>query len=119
MLPADLVYIGHMLDMARKAVSKTEGISRDVFNADENLRLALIHLVQIIGEAGGHVSRQFCDSHPEIPWEDIIGMRHKIVHDYFGIDEDIVWQVVTEDLPKLVTALEPIVPPTPTSAAGQ
>jgi Protein of unknown function DUF86 len=45
------------------------------------------------------VSREFSDRHPEIPWADIIGMRHKVVHDYLGIDEDIVWQVVTKDLP--------------------
>ena len=59
-------------------------------DADENLRLALTHLVQIIGEAGRQVSREFSDRHPEIPWADIVGMRHKVVHDYLGVDEDIV-----------------------------
>ena len=109
----DLVYVGHMLDMARKAVIKTAGLSRHTYDADENLRLALIHLIQIIGEAGRQVSREFSDRHPEIPWADIIGMRHKVVHDYLGVDEDIVWQVVTEDLPGLVALLEPLVPPIP------
>lgn len=52
------------------------------------------------------ISRGSYASHPEIRWADIIGMRHKVVHDYLGIDDDIVWQVVTEDLPKLVAALE-------------
>ena len=102
MLPPDLVYVGHMLDMARKAVAKTHDLSRGEYDADENLRLALIHLVQVIGEAARQVSREFSERHPEIPWADIIGMRHKVVHDYLGVDEDIVWQVVTEDLPKLV-----------------
>ena len=51
MSPRDLVYVGHMLDMARKAVSKTHGISRETYDADENLRFALIHLIQTIGEA--------------------------------------------------------------------
>ena len=51
MSPRDLVYVGHMLDMAKKAVSKTQSLSRDAYDADENLRLALIHLIQIIGEA--------------------------------------------------------------------
>ena len=113
MSPRDLVYVGHMLDMARKAVTKTRGISRQAFDADENLRLALIHLIQVVGEAGRQVSRDFCASHPEIRWADIIGMRHKVVHDYLGVDEDIVWQVVTEDLPILVAALEVIAPPAP------
>ena len=90
MSPRDLVYVGHMLDMARKAVSKTRGLSRKAYDADENLRLALIHLIQVIGEAARQVSREFSGTHPEIPWADIIGMRHKVVHDYLGVDEDIV-----------------------------
>lgn len=111
MSPRDPVYVGHMLDMARKAVAKTDGVTSDMYEGDENLRLALTHLVQVIGEAGRHVSREFCDEHPEIPWQDIVGMRHKVVHDYLGVDEDIVWQVVTEDLPPLIASLEKIVEP--------
>ena len=106
----DLVYVGHMLDMARKAVSKTVGVSREAYDTDENLRLALTHLIQVIGEAARQVSREFSSTCPEIPWADIIGMRNKVVHDYLGIDEDIVWEVATKDLPRLVAALEPIVP---------
>jgi len=102
MSPRDLVYVGHMLDMAKKATNKTQGLSRGAYDADENLRLALTHLIQIIGEAARQVSRAFSDRHPEIPWADIIGMRHKVVHDYLGVDEDIVWQVATADLPTLV-----------------
>jgi len=113
MSPRDLVYVGHMLDMARKAVAKTRSISRDAFDSDENLRFALIHIIQIIGEAGRHVSREFCEDHQDVRWADIIGMRHKVVHDYLGVDEDVVWQVVTEDLPKLLAVLEGIVPPAP------
>jgi uncharacterized protein with HEPN domain len=113
MSPRDLVYAGHMLDTAKKAVGKTQDLSREAYDADENLRLALTHLVQIIGEAGRKVSPEFCSGHPEIPWADIVGMRHKVVHDYLGIDEDIVWRVVTEDLPQLVAALDPLIPPAP------
>jgi uncharacterized protein with HEPN domain len=115
MSPRDLVYVGHMLDMARKAVEKTTGLSRDTYDEDENLRLALTHLVQVIGEAGRRVSSEFTVEHPEIPWAEIVGMRHKVVHDYLGVDEDIVWEVVTDDLPKLVTALERLIPPASTS----
>jgi uncharacterized protein with HEPN domain len=110
MLPRDLVYVGHMLDMAGKAVSKTQNISRETFDADENLRLALIHFIHVIGEAARQVSRDYYASHPDVRWTDIIGMRHKVMHDYRGVDEDIVWQVATQDLPKLVAVLEPIVP---------
>jgi uncharacterized protein with HEPN domain len=58
------------------------------------------------------VSREFSGAHAEVPWTDIVGMRHKVVHDYLGVDEDIVWEVVTDDLPRLVAALQSIVPPT-------
>jgi uncharacterized protein with HEPN domain len=119
MSPRDLVYVGHMLDTAKKAVGKTTGLSRDAYDADENLRLALTHLVQVIGEAGRHVSREFCLAHPEIQWADIIGMRHKVVHDYLGVDEDIVWEVVTKDLSRLIAALEPLLPPEPPEASNQ
>jgi uncharacterized protein with HEPN domain len=104
----DAVYVGHMLDTARKAVEKVERKSRADFDADENLRLALAHLIQIIGEAASRVSVTFCEEHAEVPWSEIIGMRHKIVHDYLGVDYDIVWEVVTADLPLLADKLERI-----------
>jgi uncharacterized protein with HEPN domain len=80
-------------------------LTRDAYDRDENLRLALTHLVQVIGEAARNVSRTFCEEHPEVPWAEIVGMRHKVVHDYLGVDEDIVWQVVTDDLPRLLPVL--------------
>ncbi len=58
-----------------------------------------------------NVSRGFCEEHPEIPWPEVIGMRHKVVHDYLGVDEDIVWQVVTNDLPRLLPALARLITP--------
>lgn len=107
----DLVFLGHMLDTARKALDKIQGKNRSDYDADENLRLALAHLIQIIGEAARRVSPEWHTAHPEIPWSEIIGMRHKVVHDYLNVDEDIVWEVVTSDLSRLVAALERIVPP--------
>lgn len=107
----DLLYLAHMLEMARKAAARTQGLSREVYDRDEDRRLVLLHLVQVIGEAASRVSPQTSAAHPEIPWREIIGMRHKIVHDYMNVDEDVLWQVVTRDLPPLITALEKIVPP--------
>src|SRR5438128_4451285 len=98
-MPRDeAIYVGHMLDTARKAVEKVDRKSRADFDADENLRLALAYLIQIIGEAASRVSPSFRDAHTDIPWSEIVGMRHKIVHDYLGVDYDIVWAVVTADL---------------------
>jgi uncharacterized protein with HEPN domain len=107
----DLVYAGHMLDMAQKARQKVAGRSREEYDADENLRMALAHVVQVIGEAARHVSPDLQRANPQIPWFRIIGMRHKVVHDYLHVDYDIVWDVVTADLPPLIADLEKIVPP--------
>jgi uncharacterized protein with HEPN domain len=107
----DLPYLGHMLDTARQAMAKVRGIDRQTYDDDENLRLALAYLIQIIGEAARRVSSRRRAAHPEIPWRQIMGMRHRIVHDYMNVDFDMVWTVVTWDLPPLVMDLERIVPP--------
>jgi uncharacterized protein with HEPN domain len=104
----DEVYVGHMLDLARKVASKTAGVRREDFDRDENLRLALAHLLQTIGEAARRVSREYQNAHPEIPWAGIVGMRHKVVHDYMDVDEDVVWKTAVEEIPRLVVVLEPL-----------
>jgi uncharacterized protein with HEPN domain len=106
----DAVYLGHMLDMTRRAVKAIKTKSRAKYDKDDILRLGLTHLVQVIGEAARKVSARFQRKHPEIPWRKIIGMRHRIVHDYMRVDEDILWQVVTKDLPELLPLLEEILP---------
>jgi uncharacterized protein with HEPN domain len=111
----DMVYAGHMLDTACKAASKVVGKTRDEYDQDENLRMALAHLIQTLGEAARRVLPAFQQAHGDIPWKQIIGMRHKVVHDYLHVDYDIVWAVVTTDLPPLIAALEKFVPPPPTS----
>jgi len=109
----DLVYVGHMLDTARLVVAKVAGKSRSEFDADENLRLALVHLIQTLGESARRVSREFQGAHPEVPWKDIIGMRHKVVHDYLHVDYDIVWNVASVRVALLLPELERIAPPEP------
>ncbi|MEO6324283.1 MAG: HepT-like ribonuclease domain-containing protein [Thermoanaerobaculia bacterium] len=104
----DGVYIQHMLETARRAVSKVEGFDRSAYDVDENLRLAVTHLVQVIGEAARTVSPATRERLSTIPWTAVIGMRHVIVHDYLGVDEDIVWQVVSHDLVPLIAVLEDI-----------
>jgi uncharacterized protein with HEPN domain len=105
----DSVYVGHMFDTARLILSKVAGRSRAEFDEDENLRLAVTHLIQTLGEAARRVSPQYQQSHPSVPWQKVIGMRHRVVHDYLHIDYDIVWNVATLNLPLLVTELEKIV----------
>jgi uncharacterized protein with HEPN domain len=68
----DQVYVGHMLDMARKALVLVQGKDRADYDRDEPLRLALVHLIQVIGEAARRISPAFCDRHPQIPWKAIV-----------------------------------------------
>jgi len=87
-----------------------EGVSREAFDADENLRLAQVHRIQIIGEAARRVLQAGRRAHAEIPWRQITGMRHRIVHDYINIRYSVVWDVLTRDLPPLIAALQKFVP---------
>lgn len=104
-MPADDgLYLRHMWDHAAKALALAAGKSRADFDADEVLRLALIYLVQIVGEAASQVSQETKDAHPEVPWQSIVGMRHRLVHGYFAVDEDMVWKTVTAELQPLLRA---------------
>ena len=115
----DVLYLGHMFDTVRKIQQKTASVTRPQFDADENLRLALLHLVQIVGEAGRRVSEEGRSAHPEVPWRQVIGMRHKIVHDYMDINEDILWSTVTQDIPLLAGKLAAFMPPDPPGGGEQ
>ena len=104
----DLVYAGHTLDTARKALRMIEGKSRADYDQDEALQLALTHLLQTIGEAARRLSADFRAAHPEIPCAAIVGVRHGVVHDYLHVDFDVVWDVVTRDLPALAARLNEV-----------
>ena len=102
----DRLFLGHMLDAAREAVSLIQEKSKVEYDGDRTLRLALAHLIQIIGEAARRVSPECRETRPEIPWKAVVGMRHKVVHNYFEVDEELVWKTVVEDLPALISELE-------------
>ena len=105
------VYVGHMLDMSIKGLKISFGKDRSSYDQDETLQLALTHIIQMIGEAALHVSNDFREKYPKVPWHEITGMRHRIVHDYLNVDEDIIWEVIQQDLQSLVDVLEEIIPP--------
>jgi uncharacterized protein with HEPN domain len=99
-----------MLDAARSIAEKSEGIERATFDQDDNLRLAIAHLIQTIGEAAARVSDDYRKDHQEVPWRDIVGMRHKIVHDYLHVNYDVVWDVATSSVAELIPQLELLLP---------
>lgn len=98
--------IRHMLDAALKAAEFSKGRRRSDLDQDEKLTLSLVHLLEILGEAAGKVSEDFRQSHPEIPWNRVTGIRNRLIHGYFDVDLDIVWQTVTGRLPELITQLK-------------
>ena len=100
-----------MDDAAHEAVSFAQGRTRASLDTDRQLVLALVKAVEIVGEAAHQVSQQTRERLPEMPWDDIIGMRHRLVHAYFDIDLDVLWRTVQEDLPALMSTLRPRVPP--------
>jgi uncharacterized protein with HEPN domain len=100
----------HMLDAARKAASLVKGKGRAVLDSDETLGLAIVRLLEILGEAARGVSQEFQDSHLQIAWKEMIGARNHLIHGYYEVDYDIVWQILTDDLPLLIKELEKIVP---------
>lgn len=105
----DTVRVRHMLDATREALSFVQGKTRDDLERDRQLVLSLIRLIEVIGEAAAQVTEGFQKSHPEIPWAVIVGMRNRLIHAYFDIDLDRVWDTVKDDLPLLVTQLDQIV----------
>ena len=73
--------------------------------------MALVKEIEIVGEAAARVSEAAREHLPDIPWDELIGMRNRLVHAYFDVNLDIVWQTVQDDLPRLIALLEPIEPP--------
>jgi uncharacterized protein with HEPN domain len=106
----DSVYVGHMLDLTKKIIDKTSGLARRDYDSNEDLRLALTHLIQTIGEAARRVSPEFRELHAQVPWKAIVGMRHKVVHDYMNVDEDVVWDTAVHEIPALFDLLAKILP---------
>jgi len=105
----DAIRLRHMLEATRKAVHFARGKSRIDLDRDEQLVLALVRLVEVIGEAASRVSREFQDQAPSIPWADIISTRNRLIHAYFDANWDLLIDTITNDLPPLITGLQKII----------
>lgn len=94
-------YLRDMLDTVDRILTRTAGLSKDTYDADEDRQFVFTHLVQIVGEAASRVTTETRAKHPDIPWKQIIGTRHRIVHDYVHVDTDILWEIITIHIPEL------------------
>lgn len=106
MRPEDAVRLRHMLDAAVQARAFVRNRSRRDLDDDRQLAWALVKAIEIIEEAAYQTSDAARAEIPEIPWADIVGMRHRLVHAYFDINLDILWKTIQEDVPPLIAALE-------------
>jgi uncharacterized protein with HEPN domain len=104
----NLTRVRHMLDFARKAVAFNKGKSRADLDRNEMLAMATIHLVEMLGEASRLVSEKLRKKYPEILWEQISGTRNRLAHGYIDVDLDIIWTIITKDLPPLIVKLRRI-----------
>ncbi len=104
----DGVRLRHIRDAARQALAFVRGRSRADLHQDSMLSLALVRLLEIMGEAARGVSAPTRESYPGIAWNQMAGMHDRLIHGYFDVNLDIVWQTVQRDLPPLVAQLEKI-----------
>lgn len=88
-------------------------VDQDAFLNDLMLQSAVLYRLAIVGEACRRISQEFRETHPEVEWRNIIGLRNRVVHQYEGVLLDTVWIIVRDELPELVKALEVINPPEP------
>ncbi len=106
----DTVPMRHMLDHAREAVVMVRGRSRSDIDTDRMLQLAVTRILEIIGEAANRVTQEGRARYDDIPWQDIINTRHRIVHGYDTVNYDVVWKILDEELPDLIAALDRALP---------
>ncbi|MBU0483662.1 MAG: DUF86 domain-containing protein [Proteobacteria bacterium] len=84
------------------------GMTIDSFQSDEKTADAVVRNLEIIGEAANRLPKEFHDKHSQIEWAKIVGLRHRIVHEYFGVDLVLIWQILQNDFPALQKSLEKI-----------
>lgn len=113
MNPADRIRLQHMLEAARIGVKLTQGEARASLDQDDKLQLALTRAVEIVGEAASKVSPETRAIYPQLPWSGMIGMHNILIHAYFSIDLDTLWDTATTNLPLLIIQLETILTSSP------
>jgi uncharacterized protein with HEPN domain len=108
-MPSDDALLLDMLNWCREGRSLVSGATWEHFKRERALQLAVVYVLQTIGEAARGISRVTRDRHPEVPWESIIGMRHRLVHDYGRVNLAIAWNTLETNVPDLIVMLEPII----------
>jgi len=101
----DRLFLGHMLDTLERITELVGRTTKEEFDGDWVLQSALMRELEVLGEAAGRLSAEFVKLHPEIPWREITGIRHKLIHDYFEVDTAVVWRTATKNVPEVAPLL--------------
>ena len=96
-----LIFLKHILKSIENIEKFSKKLSKEKFSKDEFVQSAIIRQLEIIGEAVKNLPMDFTNKHSEIPWKDIAGTRDKLIHGYFGVDLDLVWGILNDNIPKL------------------
>lgn len=107
----DKAYLLDILIAARKVLEFTRGVTWEEFQRSDMLQNAVMRPLEIIGEVARKISQETKNTHPVVPWNDMIGMRNRLIHEYFRINLQTVWDTVQNDIPRLIALIEPLVPP--------
>ena len=99
-------YVQDMIDSARRAVAYTQGKTQADFVADALTYDATLRNLKLIGEAATHIPNRVREAHPEIPWRAIVGGRNRFVHGYGGMNDDLIWSMIRDAVPKLLPVLQ-------------
>lgn len=99
-------YLRHILQETTFILETSQGLSEDIFYQDEILRRAYVRSLEVIGEATKNLPEDFRKQHTHLPWRRMAGMRDKLIHEYFGVDYEVVWDVVANQIPALHQQIE-------------
>lgn len=104
-----MIFVEHIIDSIKNIEAFMKKVSRESFLKNKEKQSAVIRQIEIIGEAVKNLPSEFKDKHPNVPWKDIVGMRDKLMHHYFGVDIEKVWITLKEDIPKLKNQIKNII----------
>ncbi|MDO8588076.1 MAG: DUF86 domain-containing protein [Armatimonadota bacterium] len=107
----DDAWLLDILLAARRALDFTKNTDEQEFFQNELMQNAVMRQLEIMGEAARKISAETTNAHPDIPWRSLVGMRNRLIHEYFRIRLDRVWETVCDDIPELIKLIEPLVPP--------
>jgi uncharacterized protein with HEPN domain len=99
-------YLADILEAIQRIQEYTDGLKDEAYYADYKTQDAVVRNLEVIGEAAKNISEDFRTEHLQVPWRDLAGVRDKLIHQYFGINQEIVWQIIQKDLPALLLQIE-------------